>query len=126
MAPISTRHQMEKMQMKPENPVALPMVSLSVLKGPMLVGATIALILIVLFLLGVNDPDPAWGRFWMVRPLLIVPVAGAAGAVASFYVRHLLFAAGWNKGLLYILGFFIYVVALWMGTVLGLDGTLWN
>lgn len=102
------------------------MVSLSVLRGPMLAGATIALILIVLFLLGVNDPNPAWGRFWMVKPLVIVPLAGAAGAATSFYVRHLLFAAGWNKGLLYILGFFIYVFSLWMGTVLGLNGTLWN
>ena len=35
-------------------------------------------------------------------------------------------ASGLNKVLVIVLSLFVYVVGLWLGAVLGLDGTLWD
>lgn len=93
---------------------------------PMLLGAGIALLLIIAFLSGVDHPDPAWPKYWMARPLIIVPLAGAAGGVFFALLRPMRQRGGWVMALAYVLSLAIFVVALWMGTVLGLDGTLWD
>ena len=93
---------------------------------PVLIGGAVGLILISLFLSGVHDPNPAWGKLWMIRPLVIVPLAGAMGGLFYYFMRHLIAAGSLNKTLGLILSLFVYVVGLWLGTVLGLDGTLWD
>ncbi len=93
---------------------------------PMLFGAGIALALIILFLAGVDEPDPAWPRFWMLRPLLIVPMAGAAGGAFFALLRPWRARGGWIAVLAYILSLLVFIIGLWLGAVLGLDGTLWN
>jgi hypothetical protein len=98
----------------------------SLLFKRMLLGGGIALILIAVFLLPVSDPDAEWGRLWMVRPLIIVPIAGAAGGSFYYFLDYLRQQNGWNKWVVILLSFFVYLVVLWMGTVLGLDGTLWD
>lgn len=104
---------------------AEPVLSPALVK-PMLIGAGIALAVIALFLSGVKNPPAAWGSLWMLKPLIIVPLAGAAGG-ACFHFTHRIFQqGGWNKGLASVLGVFIFIVGLWLGTVLGLNGTLWN
>ncbi len=45
----------------------------------MLIGAGIALMPIIFLLASVDQPDPSWSRYWMARPLIIVPLSGAAG-----------------------------------------------
>lgn len=92
----------------------------------MLLGAGIALTLIIIFLLGAGEPDPAWPKLWMIRPLVIVPLAGAMGGAFHYFMNHLLYQSGWRKVLANILSLIVYIVALWLGTVLGLDGTMWN
>lgn len=92
----------------------------------MLLGAAIALMLIIIFLLGVNNPKPEWGNLWMIKPLVIVPLAGALGGVFYYFVDHVLHGNGWKKVLVIIVSLVGYIVALWLGTVLGLNGTLWN
>ncbi|MEO5650838.1 MAG: hypothetical protein ABIR03_13070 [Ginsengibacter sp.] len=47
------------------------------LAKPILIGAGIALIVISFFVFGVDEPHLEWGKFWMVRPLIITPLAGA-------------------------------------------------
>ena len=96
------------------------------LGGRLLLGAGIALILIALLLLQVREPNPDWGKLWMVKPLIIVPVAGAMGAAFYFYMDHLRDEGGWRKILANVLSLLVYLIALWLGTVLGLNGTLWN
>ena len=90
-----------------------------------LIGAGIALLLILLFLSGVDDPDPKWGKGWMVKPLIVVPMAGAVGG-AFFYFMEVMSTRGMNKTVAILLGVFIYIIGLWLGSVLGLNGTLWN
>ena len=92
-----------------------------------LIGAGIAYVLITIFLLipGVT-PDPNWPKFWMIRPLIIVPLAGAMGGVFYHFMDTLRNQEGWKKIVINIVSLIIYIVGLWLGIVLGLDGTLWN
>ncbi|RFZ84251.1 potassium transporter KefB [Mucilaginibacter terrenus] len=92
----------------------------------MLIGAGIGLVLIGLFLSGVNHPNPAWPKYWMARPLIIVPLAGATGGAISYFLDGLRQQGGWKMFAAITLSLVIYLIGLFMGTVLGLDGTLWN
>lgn len=92
----------------------------------MLQGAGIALILITAFLLAAGEGDPAWPKFWMIRPLIIVSLAGASGGGFYYFMDRLRHQGGWKKVLAFILSLIVYLFVLWIGTVLGLDGTWWD
>jgi len=98
----------------------------SALGKRMLIGGGIALLVISVFLLGVNHPNPAWGKLWMIRPLIITPLAGAMGGLFFYFMDKVLNQSGWKRVVTLILGVIGYIIALWMGTVLGLAGTLWH
>lgn len=90
-----------------------------------LVGAAIALLFIAAFVFPAEG-NPAWGKLWKIRPLIVVPLAGAAGGAIFYFLRHSAYQGGWKKILVTIAGVLVYIFGLWVGTVLGLDGTLWN
>ncbi|MEC7755604.1 MAG: potassium transporter KefB [Bacteroidota bacterium] len=92
----------------------------------MLIGGIIGLVLITLFLISVDHPDPAWKKFWFIKPLIITPIAAAMGGGLHFYVDKIFSTNNWSRALAFILGTLGFVVALWLGTVLGLNGTYWN
>ncbi|MXV50089.1 potassium transporter KefB [Pedobacter sp. HMF7647] len=92
----------------------------------MLIAAGIALILISVFLFPVRDPNPAWGKLWMVKPLIIVPLAGSLGGLFYYNMDFLRHQGGWKKVLANLASLIVFVIVLWLGTVLGLNGTLWN
>ncbi len=92
----------------------------------MLQGAAIGLVLIVVFLLKADKPKPEWGELWMVRPLLLVPFAGAMAGVGYYFMDYLRCKGGWKKIVAYVLSFLGLVIALWIGIVVGLDGTYWD
>lgn len=92
----------------------------------MLIGAGIGLALISLFLFGNNYVDPSWGKYWMIRPLIVVPFAGAMGGLCNYFIVGKHSQWGLNKTVAIILSVLIVVIGLWMGFVLGLDGTLWD
>ena len=98
----------------------------SALGKRMLIGGGIALLVISFFLLGVNHPNPDWGKLWMIRPLIITPLAGAMGGLFFYFMDKVLNQSGWKRVVTLILGVIGYIIALWMGTVLGLAGTLWH
>lgn len=99
---------------------------ISSLAKRMLIGGTIALILIVIFLLDVGEPDPRWPKLWYIRPLIVVPFTGSLGGLFYHYMDYLRYHGGWRKVLAFILSLIVYVMVIWAGSVLGLDGTLWN
>ncbi|MET0393820.1 MAG: hypothetical protein ABW019_11800 [Chitinophagaceae bacterium] len=111
--------------MQTQYPAARPVHRVSAVK-PILTGAGIALSLIVVFLLGVNNADPAWGKYWMIRPLLIVPLAGAGGGLFYYLMDRWRPRFGWNRIVVIIVSVIAYIIGLWIGTILGLDGTYWN
>jgi hypothetical protein len=92
----------------------------------MMWGGGIALALISLFLSGVDEPHPDWPKYWMIRPLIIVPIAGALGGAFTYFMDGLRYQGGWLTAFGYVLTILGYIVAVWMGSVLGLDGTMWN
>ncbi|MBC7829756.1 MAG: potassium transporter KefB [Chitinophagaceae bacterium] len=91
-----------------------------------LVGAGIGLLLISLFLLSAGDPNPEWGKLWMIRPLIIVPLAGAMGGLCNYFIVHFHNYVGVNKAIAMIVSVIVFIIGLWLGIVLGLDGTMWN
>lgn len=92
----------------------------------MLVGAGIGLILISLFLLSADEPNPEWGKLWMIRPLIIVPLAGAMGGLCNYFIVHFHNQVGVNKTIAMVVSVIVFIIGLWLGIVLGLDGTMWN
>lgn len=92
----------------------------------MLAGAGIGLLLISLFLLGVKEPKPEWGKLWMLRPLIVVTLAGAMGGLCNYFIVHFRDRVGINKIIALIVSALVFLIGLWLGSVLGLDGTLWN
>jgi hypothetical protein len=97
----------------------------SSLKSRMITGASIALALILLFLFGAEESDPSWSRYWILRPLVIVPLAGAAGGLFYDFMANLA-SAGWKKVLAIAVGSISFIIALWIGSVLGLAGYYWH
>lgn len=95
------------------------------LAKPMLIGAGIGLLLISLFVFGVDNPNPEWPKLWRIKPLIVTPIAGAMGGAFFSFMDHQA-SRGFNRTLAIIIGLFGFLVALWLGTVLGLDGTMWN
>ncbi|MBB5394685.1 potassium transporter KefB [Mucilaginibacter sp. AK015] len=105
--------------------ISIQRVDAAILTKRMLIGAGIGLIVILTFILPVNHPRAEWGKLWMVRPLLIVPFAGAVGGAFHYYV-NLLTAGTWKKVLANAISLIVFIIGLWMGIVLGLVGTLWH
>lgn len=91
-----------------------------------IIGAVINLALISFFLSGVDYRDPSWHPLWFIRPLIVVPFAGAVGGVVFHLKDYISQQLGWNKHVVTVLCLIIYIIGIWMGFVLGLDGTLWN
>ncbi|MDX2003425.1 MAG: hypothetical protein SFW35_13400 [Chitinophagales bacterium] len=100
-----------------------------ILARQMLVGAAIGLVLISIFLI-VNwmdgDFDPEWPAYWYIRPLIVLPYAGAMGGVFYHLMDFMRQAGGWRKVLANILSLLVLLVGLWLGSVLGLVGTYWH
>jgi hypothetical protein len=92
----------------------------------MLIGAGIAFVIILLMVLGVDDPKPDWHKTWWIRPIVITPLAGAGGGFFFHFMFELGKEGTWKKIAVALIGIIGYVIALWMGIVLGLAGTLWN
>ncbi|MBE99400.1 potassium transporter KefB [Flavobacterium coralii] len=91
-----------------------------------LAGGTIALAVIALFVFSVNTSNPEWGNYWKVKPLLLTPFIGAFGGMVMYYCTRLAAYMQINKVAGFLLSIPVYVVILWIGIVLGLNGTLWN
>ncbi|HEX9980362.1 MAG TPA: potassium transporter KefB [Flavobacterium sp.] len=92
---------------------------------PVLIGAVIGLIAISFFVFGIDNPNPEWGNLWIIRPLIITPLAGATGG-AFYYFMDRQSSKGLNKTVAVILSLVVFIIGLWMGIVLGLAGTMWD
>jgi hypothetical protein len=101
-------------------------VQLSSLRKRMLAGAGIGLLVIAYFLLALRGADPAWGKLWMIRPLIVVPFAGAVGGLCNYFLMHFHKHFGLNRVIAVVVSVIIFIIGLWMGIVLGLNGTMWN
>ncbi len=92
----------------------------------MLLGAVIGLVPISFLLLSVDEPNPSWPEYWMIRPLIITPLVVAGAGLCFHFLDKYRYENGWNKTLITILGIIGHIIAVWLGSVIGLDGTLWD
>jgi hypothetical protein len=105
---------------------SIPQIKTSSIIKTMLIGAAIGLALISLMVFSVDEPNPEWGKYWMIRPLIITPLVAAFG-ILSFYLKDFVRPESDLMRLVVILlSIIAFIIALWMGTIMGLDGTLWN
>lgn len=112
--------------MRQETSSTAPSIHHAPMRTRMLQGAGIAFLLIALFLYAAGEGNPEWPRFWRVRPLVIVPIAGSLGGIFYYYMDHVRFIGGWSRVAADFISLIAFVIVLWLGTVLGLDGTMWN
>lgn len=92
----------------------------------MLIGAVVGFIIIALLVLPIKNPNLEWGKFWIIRPLVITPLMAAFGSLVFFVKDILQPQNAWKKYLIIGLSIFTFIVTLWIGIILGLDGTLWD
>jgi hypothetical protein len=111
--------------MTPTNTLPTPTINPSLLVKFALAGGAIGLIFISLFVFGVKNPNPAWGQLWRIKPLIMAPLGGAAGG-AFFCLINNLKLQGFKKALAITVSIIGFLIALWMGVVLGLNGTMWD
>lgn len=101
-------------------------INTSLLLKCIVIGAAFNLILIGIFLSGVHDAKSEWGKYWMIRPLVIVPFGGVVGGAIFFLLHFYSRQLGFHRAIATILGGIIFIIGLWMSFVLGLVGTLWD
>ena len=99
--------------------------TISIIKR-MLIGAAIGLTLISIFVFSVDEPNPEWGKYWMIRPLIITPLVAAFGSLSFFLNDIVRPESDIMRLVVFLLSALAFIIALWMGFILGLDGTLWN
>ncbi len=92
----------------------------------MIIGAIAGVLIACFFVFGVDDPNPAWGEYWRIRPLIIIPFAGAMGGLCNYLIMQYRWLFGIHKVIAIIISALVALVGMWMGIVLGLDGTLWD
>ena len=92
----------------------------------MLIGAGAGLVLISIFLLSADYVNPEWPKFWMVKPLILTPAVTSFGGALYYYFDQLRSSGPVMNVVATILGLLGYVFFLWIGFVLGLNGTFWN
>jgi hypothetical protein len=90
------------------------------------IGATIAFVLIAFFLYKGGALDPKWPRLWYIRPLIIVPFAGAFGGIFYHLMDGFRIKGGWIKIGINSLCILVYIMGIWIATILGLDGVWWD
>jgi hypothetical protein len=112
--------------MAQENSFTMPHINPKSLILRMAAGAAIGFGIISIFVFGVDTPNPDWGESWQIRPLIVTPLAGAFGILVFYSTAFIRPKSQWLNVLLIVLSAFAFVIALWLGVVLGLAGTMWN
>lgn len=91
-----------------------------------LIGGSIGFMVISVFVFGVEIPDPEWGKYWRIRPLLICPLSGAIGGTFYYFMDHITTPGTRQRTLTNIISILIFITVIWLGSVLALVGTMWH
>ena len=100
--------------------------SIDTLKKRAITGAAIGMGFTLLFILTADNADPSWSKYWFIKPLLLTPFVTALGGTCFFYLEQIFFYNGWKKSIAMAIGVVGFIISLWLGMVLGFNGTYWN
>ncbi|MEN9977414.1 MAG: hypothetical protein RLZZ569_39 [Bacteroidota bacterium] len=90
------------------------------------VGALIGFIFIGLLLLSNKYSSPTWGKWWQLKPLLVVPLTCAIAGSLIYVIHPKKPFSKWRIFVFLTLALLGFLFSLWIGIIIGLDGTLWN
>lgn len=90
-----------------------------------LIGGLIALVPISLMVFSA-ETHPTWHEYWRIRPLVVVFLAGAAGGGFYYLLSPVRALGPWSWVGANAICVVVYFFLLWIGTVIGCAGTLWN
>ncbi|GAA4912036.1 hypothetical protein [Mucilaginibacter defluvii] len=93
---------------------------------PVLIDGLIAFAVIAVFVFGVDNPKPEWGRLWMHKPLILTQLAGAFGGLVFSLINRLFKSRFTRRIIGIILASVAFIIIHWIGAVLGLNGTMWD
>lgn len=106
---------------QPNNPVSQPSQDWQI--KPMLLGVAIGLIAFFFFSRGESKPE--WGTLWKIRPFVVLLLSGVFwGVCYNFLLRQKFLPM--SKAATVILGLLGLFIGMWMGIVVGFDGTMWD
>lgn len=89
-----------------------------------LTGALLGLAVISVFVFG-GEPDSDWPQNWQIKPMLLTPFISGMGGLFLWLLLKLT-RTGFNKILATTIGVIGFFIFLWIGLVLGLNGTMWD
>jgi hypothetical protein len=92
----------------------------------MLLGALPAISLMSLMVFTVDHVKPEWGEYWYIRPLVVIAFAGGAGGACVYFINRWFGPGVGRKIAAFGVSAIVYLIGLWMGTVIGCNGTLWD
>ena len=90
----------------------------------LLIGSCIALLIVVFFVIAAGKGNPAWGDYWVIKPLLLSPLLGAVTGLCYDVTAPLRRLDGWLGKLFLVLSILGFFIGQWLGLVLGLAGTM--
>lgn len=92
----------------------------------MILGALPAISLMSLLVFSTDYVRPEWGKYWMIRPLVVIAFAGATGGACTYFINRWFGNGIGRKIAAFFVSAIVYLIGLWMGTVIGCNGTLWD
>ena len=88
-------------------------------------GGLISCILICIMVFSA-ETKAEWPEYWRIRPIVVVTLAGAAGGAFYYLMSPVRALSPWSWVGANFICLVVYTFLLWMGTVIGCAGTLWN
>lgn len=112
--------------MKKEEKLRLHPIKKTLLWNYISIGALIGFAIIAVFVFSVDQPKAAWGTYWKLKPLILTPMITAFGGGLFYLIEQAFIRNKWSKGWALVIGAIAFIISLWLGIVLGLNGTLWD
>src|SRR5690606_25685817 len=91
----------------------------------MLLGSGVGLLIILFFITGA-ETEAHYPNHWKIRPIIITPISAAVGAGFAYVASKFLQQKGTNRLIAILLSIIPFIIAVHMGIVMGLGGTLWD
>ena len=91
-----------------------------------LLGFALGLFIASMLIHNVSFPKLSWGPNWYIKPMLVLSFVASIGSI-PFYFANQYEASNHSKKILAYLGATLFLLFfIWIGIILGFDGTIWN
>ncbi|GAB3199833.1 ABC-type uncharacterized transport system YnjBCD permease subunit [Pontibacter aydingkolensis] len=85
-------------------------------------GSSLALLLVIIFLLPGGEPNAGAPKFWWLLPVTLAPAAGALGGAFYYMLALFCYKGGWNTTFPNILSLLVYILLVAISFALSMNG----